>query len=236
MAEKSPQLIAEALTRAAGNLYGLPLHGNAKRPGIFPATAIARQAAERCKAEGYLRLLDGDAGGKTRTEVYTISDKGLAYLLRHASPKQILEELVQTLDRQHGQVRELIGVAEKWQKAISNLQNHVERVLEDIKTPLNGAIDCSANGSVAWPEVAVGYLVAQRDSRTARDCPLPDLYRQATRVAPHLTVGHFHDGIRRLHQEQKVYLHPWTGPLYEMPEPLFALLIGHEIAYYASAR
>ena len=31
-------------------------------------------------------------------------------------------------------------------------------------------------------------------------------------------------------------VHPWTGPMYEMPEPSFALLVGHEVAYYASYR
>jgi len=29
---------------------------------------------------------------------------------------------------------------------------------------------------------------------------------------------------------------PWTGPLYDLPEPHFALLVGHEVAYYASSR
>ena len=51
-----------------------------------------------------------------------------------------------------------------------------------------------------------------------------------------LSIGQFHDGLRELHDREQVYLHPWTGPLYAMPEPAFALLIGHEIAYYASQR
>jgi hypothetical protein len=51
-----------------------------------------------------------------------------------------------------------------------------------------------------------------------------------------LTIGQFHDGLRELHNREQVYLHPWTGPLYELPEPAYALLIGHEVAYYASER
>ncbi len=66
-----------------------------------------------------------------------------------------------------------------------------------------------------------------------QDCPLPDLYRSLT-VCDDLTVGRFHDGLRSLHAAKKVYLHPWTGPLYALPEPAFALLVGHEVAYYAS--
>jgi hypothetical protein len=42
--------------------------------------------------------------------------------------------------------------------------------------------------------------------------------------------------LRSLHDRERIYLHPWTGPLYALPEPAFALLIGHEVAYYASLR
>ncbi|OWK44460.1 hypothetical protein FRUB_02392 [Fimbriiglobus ruber] len=70
----------------------------------------------------------------------------------------------------------------------------------------------------------------------AQDCPLPELYRSLTcREAPP-TIGAFHDSLRRLHDEYRIYLHPWTGPLYALPEPTYALLAGHNIAYYASAR
>ena len=67
------------------------------------------------------------------------------------------------------------------------------------------------------------------------DCPLPDLYRKAKSQSS-ATIGQFHDALRRLHDDGKVYLHPWTGPLYDLPEPPYALLIGHEVAYYASIR
>jgi hypothetical protein len=68
------------------------------------------------------------------------------------------------------------------------------------------------------------------------DCPLPELYRRLRAEHPSLTIGQFHDGLRELHDREQVYLHPWTGPLYAMPEPAFALLVGHEVAYYASER
>ena len=53
---------------------------------------------------------------------------------------------------------------------------------------------------------------------------------------PGVTIGEFQDALRRLHDLGKIYLHPWTGPLYDIPEPSYALLVGHEIAYYASIR
>lgn len=69
-----------------------------------------------------------------------------------------------------------------------------------------------------------------------QDCPLPELYRALTTRAVPPTIGEFHDSLRRLHAARAVYLHPWTGPLYTLPEPAYALLVGHEVAYYASAR
>ena len=82
----------------------------------------------------------------------------------------------------------------------------------------------------------VGPVALHLHGGAPDDCPLPELYRRLRDVHPALTIGQFHDGLRRLHEQEQVYLHPWTGPLYAMPEPAFALLIGHEVAYYASAR
>jgi hypothetical protein len=68
------------------------------------------------------------------------------------------------------------------------------------------------------------------------DCPLPELFRRLRDAHPDLTIGRFHDDLREMHDRERVYLHPWTGPLYALPEPAFALLVGHEVAYYASLR
>lgn len=69
-----------------------------------------------------------------------------------------------------------------------------------------------------------------------QDCPLPELYKSLTTREVPPTIGVFHDCLRQLYADHKVYLHPWTGPLYALPEPAYALLVGHNVAYYASAR
>ena len=67
----------------------------------------------------------------------------------------------------------------------------------------------------------------------ARDYPLSDLYESLSyQGSP--SVGTFHDALRLLHTDSRIYLHPWTGPLYSLPEPRMALLVGHEVAFYAS--
>jgi hypothetical protein len=93
-----------------------------------------------------------------------------------------------------------------------------------------------ANGHRKPDDIILDSLRAWHGSRQLGDCPLPDLYRRAREASAKLTIGQYHDALRALHERQAVYLHPWTGPLYEMPEPAVALLTGHEIAYYASLR
>jgi hypothetical protein len=72
-------------------------------------------------------------------------------------------------------------------------------------------------------------------ANAGEDCPLPELFRSLA-AGGAATIGEFHDTLRQLHSEGAIYLHPWTGPLHEMPEPAYALLVGHNIAYYASQR
>lgn len=73
-------------------------------------------------------------------------------------------------------------------------------------------------------------------SPTIADCPLPEIYRRLCAEAEKPSIGQFHDALRRLHDDHMIWLHPWTGPLYDLPYPACALLVGHEIAYFASLR
>ncbi len=92
------------------------------------------------------------------------------------------------------------------------------------------------NGPASWRQAVLSFLAQWQRSGASGDCPIPELYRQATAAAPCLSVGLFHDGLRSLYDQERIYLHPWTGSLHELPDPACALLVGHEVAYYASLR
>jgi hypothetical protein len=140
------------------------------------------------------------------------------------------------------QVGELVQAARQTQASIDALKAAAQQVLQTVvKSPplgLNGhATPPAAPGKTEpWIPVIFDLLARWQDSGSSEDFPLPELHRRTRAAVPHLTIGQFHDGLRRLHDQEQIYLHPWTGPLCEMPEPSFALLIGHEIAYYASIR
>lgn len=237
MAEKSTQLILEALGRAAADPEGVPLHGGKTVPGLFAANAAGKQVAQQCKNEGLLRVVRTETKGKATTEVCAITEKGLAFLLSQVSPKQVLEEFLRVLQSRQGQVDDLLAAARRMQESLDALKHAAERALQEVhKTASVVGPGHSSNGTETWLAAVMACLARHHESGATDDCSLPLLYHHAQQIAPQLTIGQFHDGLRKLLEQQHIYLHPWTGPLYDLPEPSLALMVGHEIAYYASIR
>lgn len=242
MADKPTQLVLAALSRAAADPAGVPLFGSKSQPGLFAATAPGKQAAQRCKDEGYLTVLRTEPRGRGDQEVCTVSDRGLAYLLSQTSPRQVLEDFLRVLEARQAQLDGLVTAARQMQAGLDALRTTAEQVLHRVVPPhhhgTNGTPPppCPA-ADTSWDAAALDILGCWQESGASEDCPLPELYQQLrAAAAPGLTIGRFHDGLRRLHDEGRIYLHPWTGPLHDLPEPPYALLVGHEIAYYASLR
>jgi hypothetical protein len=233
VADKSSQLVLDALSRAATDPTGLPLHGSKSSPGLFPISPPARLAAQRCVEEGLLRVVRTEAKGKSPLQYCAVTEKGLAHLLDQVSPRRVLEDLVRTLETREGQVAELVETARRWQAGLATLKEVTERALRRLEKPPGIVPSASGNGSTLCCRQIVACLAAWQGSG---DHPLPELYRRTCETAPALTIGQFHDGLRLLYSQEQLYLHPWTGPLYDLPEPAYALLVGHEIAYYASLR
>jgi hypothetical protein len=222
MADRTVPLVLAGLSRAAAEAAGAPLHGTRAQPGLFAATAAGKQAAQRCLDEGLLRVVEPAARGRDRC---TVTDRGLEFVLDHAGAGRVLEDFIRVLEARQAQAAELLAEARRTQAGLDALRANAERVLERLRR--------DAQPADAWEAAVLDYL---RRRPVAGDCPLPELYTQACLAEPGLTVGRFHDGLRRLHGQQRLYLHPWTGPLYDLPEPPCALLVGHEVTYYASIR
>jgi DNA-binding PadR family transcriptional regulator len=235
--------MVEGLQRAAVAPAGLPLHG--RPPCLFPSSAAAKKAALACKAEGYLRVHRSEGRGRQVREICTITEKGLAYLLRQVSPKQVLTDLVHALHAQQSQVGELLASVRQWQANIDDFKLLVNKALHESHETagsrngkLEGANTIDSAGSFVESsrlrQAILSDLTAWQESGAVGDCPLPRVYQSANRDG--FTLGQFHDELRRLQEQERIYLHPWTGPLSEIPEPACALLAGHGIAYYASLR
>ncbi len=272
MADKSQQLLLTALSQAVAAAQGLPLFASKTAPGLFPATAAGKQAAQRCLDQGYLRSptpgysTETPAGATSRknraaAECFTLTDQGFAYLFQQVSPRQVLEDLVRLLQQRQTEVADLTRSVRQLQQGLDALKFNVEKVLQNCM-PADGSAtstlsalfracreEQAAAQTTGTPtrqptpqdssaEQVVRNLLQrwEASSGASEDCPLPELFRQMQARIPRLTLGQFHDVLRRLHEDEVVYLHPWTGPLYDLPEPPQALLVGHEVAYYASLR
>jgi len=243
LADKLTPLILDALGRAALAPAGTPLVGTKKAPGLFPATNLGRQAAKRTCDDGFLAKILSDPPG--RRELVAVTDKGREYLLEQSNPKLVLEDLVRAVEARHEQVEGLIDAARQMQVGLDAIKDVVERAMPSVSSSVAGL--CEAGGvsnehaapasqRPATEEHDLCEHLTRWHESAPGDCPLPELYRRLRNAHPELTIGCFHDGLRSLHDRERIYLHPWTGPLYALPEPAFALLIGHEVAYYASLR
>jgi DNA-binding PadR family transcriptional regulator len=247
LADKSTRLILDALARAAAEPAGLSLYAQKSEPGLFPSTSAARVAADRAKADGLLRVVESEAKGRAVREVCALTDKGRQYLACQASPRQVLEDFVRVLEDRQAAVAELSGAAARMAAGLEAIRSTVEQVLPRLTdhhqsngAPMNAIFIPARPAAPAASDALIADVKARlAESHAAagssQDCPLPDLYRK---LESHrrVSVGLFHDALRQLHEDHQVYLHPWTGPLYALPEPAFALLVGHEVAYYASIR
>jgi hypothetical protein len=229
-------LIIEALQRAAAAPEGLPLLSSKAAPGLFAGGAAAKQAALACKERGLLHVVRTQTKGRTALEVCALTEEGWRRLLEESNPRPVLDALRSALDQQTGKLSELTAAAHAQQAAVDAIRLAVSRVEEHLRQRTAPPFPLSKNGTPPLEETITQALGAWHQRQPMGDCPLPELLRGVRATSPGSTIGRFHDALRRLTQERVLSLHPWTGPLYEMPEPEAALLVGHEIAYYASLR
>ncbi len=245
MVEKSSQIVLNALSRAVADPLGLQLYGTRSVPGLFPTTASGKLAAQRCQEEGFLQEVSNLAGERP---AWAVTERGLEHLLGHLSPRQVLEDFVRAVEARQAQLDDLVASARRLQATLDALKGTVDKVLPTLPAaartgdgPLAALFRSFVNpASPPTPtkadEVVVQQLEHWKQSGASEDCPLPELFRRVGSACSGLSLGAFHDALRRLHDAGRVYLHPWPGPLYDVPEPPYALLVGHVVAYYASTR
>jgi hypothetical protein len=214
--------LLSGLRRALSEPSGLPLYALKSSPGLFPSTQPGKQAAQRALDDNLLRPTTAES------QACTLTDRGLEWLLEQTSPRQVLDDMVRALEARQSETAALLASARQMQSTLEALRARADKVLQQLPV-VPGNED-------SWGDRVLDFLANRQGNGASEDCPLPELYRHARQLSTSLTIGGFHDGLRQMHESGRIYLHPWTGPLYALPEPPLALLIGHEIAYYASPR
>jgi hypothetical protein len=246
-------LILEAMHRALVDPAAKKLHGTKANPGIFLASsAPAKTAAQRCLELG---LLEQRGEQKTRGKaepLYGVTPAAIAYVLKHSPEQQTLNAAREGIDR-------LAQTAAACQDALAQVHQQADLLRDvvqqatarlqppDVKTLLanvQAARAASANLSppaaaaapnAPRPELAgelLTHLQQFKGQAPMRPMDLPQLLRFARSKQPALTVGQFHDVLRRLMAGGQIRLSPFTQAMYQLPEPECAMIVGREIMYY----
>lgn len=230
---KYHSLVLTALAQSYASPGEVPLHSTKALPGLFPANALGKAAAQAALQSNWLQNVRTETKGKTVTTYVTLTHSGSAYLLEQTDPKPLLEQVQTRLQSEASHLQKVQAMVRVAFQTMESLKSRVEQLatMVDQRQVVQTRISVPA-----WEDRLTEYLNQRQSVRPAEDCPLPELYQQARQIVPELSVGTFHDGLRRLHADRRIALQPWTGPLHELPEPSLALLQGHSLAFYASSQ
>lgn len=230
---KYHSLVLTALAQSYASPGEVPLHTTKALPGLFPANALGKTAAQAALQSNWLQSVRSETKGKTVTTYVILTPSGSAYLLEQTDPKPLLEQVQTRLQSEASHLQEVQAMVRFAFQTMEVLKSRIEQLatMVDQRQVVQTRISVPA-----WEDRLTEYLNQRESVRPAEDCPLPELYQQARQMVPELSVGTFHDGLRRLHADRRIALQPWTGPLHELPEPSLALLQGHSLAFYASSQ
>lgn len=243
-------LVLEAMERALADPTPRKLHGTKANPGIFMTSSAAAKAAAQLCIERGLIVPCGQRGTKSKMEtLYGLAPAGITYLLEHDPLRQLLTathdavaRLVQTsvtcqqtlaaVQQQATQLQDVV------QRAASRLElPDIEKMLAAVSTAKgdNGTQAATGGSGVAAATLAdelQQHVQQHKRQSPLRPLDLPQLFRFARSRQPDLSLGQFHDLVRRLSDAGRIRLSPFTQAMYQLPEPQCAMIVGREIMYY----
>jgi hypothetical protein len=211
--------------------------GTRAKPGILIGKGPKIQAAAVfLESHGLIEKTDL-IEPKSRQPLYRISSQGIAYVLENSEPVQLLREIkdglqgflllrdrVETALKGIEQQQRILDVLFKRMTAPTIQQSQAPTIQQSPAPPLERIGN--------WLGAALKYVSEFQRSHPNQFCPLPAVYRSVAEPAG-ASLGAFSDGIRRLVQEGKLRLHPYTRALYTIEDEECALVAGKEIKYYA---
>ena len=250
------ELILSALERAVSDPTPRKLQGTNAKPGIFVgSTAAVKAAAERCLELGLIEMRGEQKAKNKAVSLYGIAPAGVTYLLEQSPAYQALRTaqagVAGLSDWTAACQRTLSQVVEHLGKLREVVQHAAARVQPPDIKPLLAALQPArtepAPAAVAAPPAASAGLTpeltnellrfVQQQKRQAplRPVELPQLWRFARTRLPALTLGQFHDAVRRLAEARQLRLSPFTQAMYQLAEPECAMIVGREVMYYVES-
>jgi hypothetical protein len=250
LAKATPRHLAlDALARALADPAAKVLHGSKKQPGFFIGSAQAvKQAAQLCLDQGWLEATGEYEGkGKTRKPSYRLTPAGARAVLQDSEPVKLLQSAVDSLEQNTGllegiraRLEETVVSLGRQKEAVHGLRELVAKLQDRLRPPdlerlqgiFQGPAQVSGSPAADWVGQGLDYVAEYQRRHPYGHCPLPELFHHVAEPAG-VSIGQFHDGLRRLVEQGEVRLHAFTGAAYQLQEEQFALVAGQEIKYYA---
>ncbi len=198
------------------------LQANAS-PELQAAMAAQRQAALR-------EQLEADRAALRREVLAALSAKPKG---KTSDPAKVMDDLAKS-------VRQMADKLEKLESALragsdDALLARIDQAFAALETKLTGRPPASPPASTtaaAWGDEVVRMAMEQRHRNPFQRLTLPQVFEQLRAKHPHLTLGQFHDGLRRLQDEKRIRLGPFTQALATLDDPRNALFLDREVKYY----
>lgn len=253
-------LILQALQQAMADPAPRKLLGTKANPGIFLGSgAPVKAASQRCLDLGMIQQCGEQKAASKKAKpvpLYGIAPAGLAYLLEHDPAREVLaaaQSGVENLSRLTAGCREaLVQVQEHLARLGRVVQDAAARIEPpDVQKMLAAVASGKASPAVGGATAAVAsggealgrelqsemlrYVHEQRRESPLRPVELPQWYRFARSRHPALTLGQFHDLVRRMAEARQIRLSPFTQAMYQLSEPECAMIVGREVMYYVEA-
>jgi hypothetical protein len=240
------QMVLEALERALADPTPRKMHGTKAKPGIFlSASAAAKAAASQCLERGLVRQIGQQGAGTKVTSVFGITPAGVALVLERSPMPRLLAAMLDATDRTAQSVAQCKQTLDVVAQHASDLRLAFEQAatrirpldLAEVLRTVPAAEAAASNAPVRRTEGLDEYLIAFVHASKARTplqpVTLPDLFRHASAKVGSLSIGQFHDSMRRLAGQEQLRLLPYTQAMYQLAEPEYALILGREVMYYA---
>jgi hypothetical protein len=246
MSDRITEVLVAALTQALEDPSAeRRLYKSGKLDGLFPVrSGVSGEAAARALADGLLDKVRTETKGKTAIEWVRLAPRGVEYLNERQSPAQALHGLRDILRANQQAIplwladmratlqaidNRLSTDAQKW---LQRLDVMVRRVDETLRRLDGAAPPPELAQAYPWAAGALAYLERRRGSGASGACPLPELFSALAREHPEISVGAFHEGLRRLREHRALRLLPANGA--ELTQPEFALLDRGLVLYHAA--
>jgi hypothetical protein len=247
--DRLTQTLLDALRQALAVPGEERLFRAGKLAGLFPArTGVSAEAAAFALRDGLLEITRTETKGKTVIEWARLTPRGLEFLHDHESPVRALHELRDTLrtarsglPRWVEEMQQTLAtlsakIAEdshRLDARLDALQQRVEEALRRLEAK-GPRLPEGIVSSAPWAADALAYLDRRRLTAANGDCPLPELFAALVEKHSDLSIGNFHDGLRRLQRERLVRFSPFQGSPAELPQPEYAILDGAALLYHVA--